>query len=134
MDRFISNIRSVLLVLLLPCFIAIPILNANSVDPDQTPLPVASDLGLHYLQIFILWDSRHSLFYDMLIYLKTCRLHFDISLPPSPPPPPHTHTHNKYTHAHTWEVTLHANCSRRNDKYIFQQNCRLLNIPWYMYC
>ena len=27
----------------------IPVLNANSVDPDQTPRSVASDLGLRYL-------------------------------------------------------------------------------------
>ena len=31
--------------LLLSCFIEIPVLNANSVDPDQTPRSGASDLG-----------------------------------------------------------------------------------------
>ena len=35
--------------LLLPCFIEIHILNANNVDPDQTPRSAASDLGLHCL-------------------------------------------------------------------------------------
>ena len=35
--------------LLLPCFLEIPVLNANCVDPDQTPRSVASDLGLHCL-------------------------------------------------------------------------------------
>ena len=30
-------------------------LNANSVDPDQTPSSVASDLGLHYLPMSLLW-------------------------------------------------------------------------------
>ena len=29
----------------------IPVLNANNVDPDQTPHSVASDLGLHCLLI-----------------------------------------------------------------------------------
>ena len=41
--------------LLLAYFIDIPVLNANSVDPDQTPRSAASDLGLHckkYIYIF----------------------------------------------------------------------------------
>ena len=33
----------------------IPVFNANSVDPDQTPGTVAADLGLHCLQITILY-------------------------------------------------------------------------------
>ena len=37
--------------LVLLCFIEIPVLHANSVDPDQTPHSVASDLGLHRLPI-----------------------------------------------------------------------------------
>ena len=32
--------------LLLPCFIEFPVLNTNSVDPNQTPRSVASDLCL----------------------------------------------------------------------------------------
>ena len=35
---------------LLLCFIEIPIFNANSVDPDQTPRSAASDLCLHVCQ------------------------------------------------------------------------------------
>ena len=35
------------------------IFNANSVDPDQTPRSLASDLVLHYLQMPLLWDARH---------------------------------------------------------------------------
>ena len=31
----------------IPCFIEIPVLHANSVNPDQTPRFPASDLGLH---------------------------------------------------------------------------------------
>ena len=37
----------------------IPVFNANSVDPDQTPHSAASDLGPHCLQISLLWDARH---------------------------------------------------------------------------
>ena len=31
------------------CFIEIPVINANSVDPDQMPHSAASELGLHCL-------------------------------------------------------------------------------------
>ena len=34
-------------------------LNANSVDPDQTPRSAASDLGLHCLPMSYLWDAKH---------------------------------------------------------------------------
>ena len=34
-----------------------PLLNANSVDPDQTPQNAASDLGLYCLPMSILWDA-----------------------------------------------------------------------------
>ena len=46
-DRSISNARDVWLVLIIPCFIEIPVFKANSVDLDQTPRSAASDLGLH---------------------------------------------------------------------------------------
>ena len=59
LDRLISSIRSVWLALLLSCLIEIPVLNANSVAPDQTPRSVASDLGLHCLPMSILWVARH---------------------------------------------------------------------------
>ena len=39
---------------LLPCFIGVSELNANSVDPDQTPRSAASDLGLHCLLMSLL--------------------------------------------------------------------------------
>ena len=32
--------------------------NANSVDPDQTPRCAASDLGLHYLPVTLFGISR----------------------------------------------------------------------------
>ena len=58
LDRFISYIRGVLLVFILSCFVEIPELNANTVDPDQTPHFAASDLGLHCLPVSLLWDAR----------------------------------------------------------------------------
>ena len=61
LDRSISYIRDILLVLLLPSFIEIPVFNANSLDPDQTPRFAASDLGLHCLSMSLLWDARHKL-------------------------------------------------------------------------
>ena len=36
-----------------------PVVNANSVNPDQTPRSAASDLGLHCLPMSHLWDARH---------------------------------------------------------------------------
>ena len=38
-------------LLLLPCFIELPVFNADGVDPDQTPRSVASNMGLHCLQM-----------------------------------------------------------------------------------
>ena len=40
-------------------FIRMHILHANSVDPDQTPRSVASDLGLHCLPMSLLWEAWH---------------------------------------------------------------------------
>ena len=59
LTRFISYIRGVWLVfLLISCFVEVCELNANSVDPDQTPRSAASDLGLHCLSMSFLWDAR----------------------------------------------------------------------------
>ena len=33
--------------------------HANRIDPDQTSRSVASDLGLHWLSTFHLWDASH---------------------------------------------------------------------------
>ena len=38
--------------------IEIPVFNANSVDTDQMLQNVVSDLGLHCLQMSLLWDAR----------------------------------------------------------------------------
>ena len=59
-----SNIRGVWLVfflflLLFSYFVEIFELNANIVDPDQTPRSAASDQGLHCLPMSHLWDARH---------------------------------------------------------------------------
>ena len=40
------------------CFVEISE-NANSVDPDQTPRPAASDLGLHCLPVSLLWQNDY---------------------------------------------------------------------------
>ena len=58
LDRSISNIRGVWLVLLLSCFVDISEHNANSVNHDQMPHSVVSDLGLHCLPMFFLWHTR----------------------------------------------------------------------------
>ena len=50
------------LFLLLSFIVEILVLNANSVDPNQTPCSAASDLGLHYLPMVLLWDARHTWF------------------------------------------------------------------------
>ena len=39
-------------------FIQIPLVNANSVDPNQMPCSVASILVLHCLPVTLLWVSR----------------------------------------------------------------------------
>ena len=47
----ISSLRGVWSVLIITMFIEMPVVNANSVDPDQTPRSAASDLGLHCLSV-----------------------------------------------------------------------------------
>ena len=36
-------------------------LNANSVDPDQSPRSVKSDQGLHCLPMSLLWDAKRKM-------------------------------------------------------------------------
>ena len=47
--------------------ICIHVCNANSVDPEQTPRPAASDLDLHCLLMSLLEVSR-----DLCLDRKTC--------------------------------------------------------------
>ena len=58
LDWSISNSRVSGKFLLLLCFIEIPVFNANSVDCDQSPHSVVSDLGLQCLPITLLGVSR----------------------------------------------------------------------------
>ena len=59
LDRFISNISSVWVVIIVTMFYSDSFLNAKSVDPDQTLHSAASELDLHCLPMYILWDARH---------------------------------------------------------------------------
>ena len=52
-------ILGVMGVLILILFFLYTILYANSVDSDQTPRSAASNLGLHCLPFFVLWNVRH---------------------------------------------------------------------------
>ena len=58
-----------------PCFIEIPVFNANSADPDQTPRPAASDLGLHSLPMPLYWDARLNVSLSILV-LKFEQIHY----------------------------------------------------------
>ena len=55
LDRSISSKMGIWLVLLLLCFIEIPVLMKH-LYPDQTP---RSDLGLYCMPVPLLWDARH---------------------------------------------------------------------------
>ena len=54
LDTSVSNLGVSVLFLVLSFIKEIPVLNANSVDPDQTPHSAASDRGLHCLLMSIL--------------------------------------------------------------------------------
>ena len=47
LDQSISSFRGVWSALIITMFYEMPVINANSVEPDQTPRSAASDLGLH---------------------------------------------------------------------------------------
>ena len=49
--------KGCLVSLLSSCFVEISELNANSVDTDQRPHSMASDLGLHCLTVSLLSDT-----------------------------------------------------------------------------
>ena len=68
LDRSFSNRRVVWLVFIITKFIENPVFNANSVEPDQTPRSAASDLGLHYLPMSLLWDTKHK--WDKILVLN----------------------------------------------------------------
>ena len=58
LDWSISNISGVWLVFIITMLIEIHVLNANSVEPDQTPRSAASDRGLLCLPMSLLWNTR----------------------------------------------------------------------------
>ena len=58
LDKSICHLRVVGSILSLLFYCWWNILLANSVDPDQTPYYVASDLGLHCLPVTLLRASR----------------------------------------------------------------------------
>ena len=59
LDRTIFYIRRVWLnFIIIMVYGNFSELNATGADPDQTPRSVASDLGLHRLPMFLLWDAR----------------------------------------------------------------------------
>ena len=59
LDRFISYIEGVWLVFIITIFVGIFQLNANRVDPDQTPQNAASDKGILCLPMSLLRDARY---------------------------------------------------------------------------
>ena len=67
----ISYIRGVWLVFII-IFCRISELNANSIDPDQTPHSAASDLGLYCLPMSLLWDARFKWVNSLPIFVVNC--------------------------------------------------------------
>ena len=61
---FFGQIHVQLMLFSFDCFfllslsIKTPVLHANSVDLDQTPCSVASDLYLHRFSMSLKWDAR----------------------------------------------------------------------------
>ena len=59
LDGSIPKRMGVWLISIITMFYRIPVFDANSEDPDQTPRSAASDLGRHCLPMSLLWDARH---------------------------------------------------------------------------
>ena len=55
------------LYIMLPFIIEIPVLGANSVDPDQTPRSAVSDLSLHCLPVSFFLDTRHKCVTNLIL-------------------------------------------------------------------
>ena len=58
LDKSISYIKGVWLVFIIIMFCRNFLLNAKTVDPDQTPRSPASDLGPHILPMSLSLDAR----------------------------------------------------------------------------
>ena len=54
-------------------------LNANSVEPDQTPRSAASDLVLHCLSMSLLWDARGKWAKTFAFYLQNNSVLYNVS-------------------------------------------------------
>ena len=73
---------SLVTFLLLSGFIEIPVLNANSADPDQTPRSVAPGRGLQCLLMSHLWDARLKCVKHLFsIFLPYLSIFYDSHLP-----------------------------------------------------
>ena len=73
LDRSIFNSRVSGYFLFLLCFTEIPVFNANSIDTNQMPHSVASDLGLYCLPITLLVVSRPKWVKELLDELQTVK-------------------------------------------------------------
>ena len=62
------------LVFIITCFIDIPVVNANSVDPDQAPHSEVSDLGLHYLPVTLFGVYRLKCFTNVPTFFTRSHL------------------------------------------------------------
>ena len=70
-DRSISNTNVFGQFLLLFCFTEIPVVNANSADPDEF---AASDLCLHCLLMPLLWElARHKWVHSGIFMCGCCQ-------------------------------------------------------------
>ena len=68
----ISHLRVVWFIFFPMLEFALIFYSANKVDPDQTPLSSASDLGLHCLYRSQLSDARHKSFKWQLMHVCIC--------------------------------------------------------------
>ena len=75
LDLTIFSLRGVRSVFIITSSIEIPVNNANSKDPDQTPRSVASDLGLHCLHMSLLWDARLKWVKGYVLRIASQQLH-----------------------------------------------------------
>ena len=55
----IEGVTVIWLLYIITLFREISVFHANSVDSDQRMHSVASDLDLHCLSVFLLWETRH---------------------------------------------------------------------------
>ena len=82
LDRFVSNGNGVKLIVVVPVFVKIPVLNANSVVPDRTPhstvclCSFCKTLGITRLNIKINDEICKYLVILYFLYFILCALYF----------------------------------------------------------